>query len=343
MAAIRWGGRVFQTPGQLAAWLSARGLSYAQWAARHPGAAGKLSGSSVGQNVDAYGNQIANEGIGAAEIASNQADLTAAKANARAGIGSSYIDWGGPLPAGFVDKYGALDPSIQKLGQDNPYAQYNLIKRDTERGLGANVGDAASRGVVQSGGTALRAQDIGFEQGRRVYEGSKSFLGGIADAYGGVAEQARKTALGNAQSLNDTTDRIQERGVPPVGGGTASPGAGAGTGVPGAPGAPGASQGFVKPPPGGYTSEAQRQAAIASNVAWSKQQLAKGKNPWVSSPAEVAKSWISYGPASDRLTRMVEKGGASGWADLPGAKALNRKVFYGAKVGRPVSAKRGRV
>ena len=39
--ALVWDGRVFETPSQLKAYLTSRGLSYARWSARHPTAFGE--------------------------------------------------------------------------------------------------------------------------------------------------------------------------------------------------------------------------------------------------------------------------------------------------------------
>lgn len=41
---VLWGDRMFKTDGELAVWLSARGVAYEHWAERHPEAAAQLEG-----------------------------------------------------------------------------------------------------------------------------------------------------------------------------------------------------------------------------------------------------------------------------------------------------------
>lgn len=336
----------------------------------------------------AYRKTLEGEGIAQSELAQLQAEDAAQRARLRAAIAAIFGDLG-YVPGNYADPFGAAQAG-GALAKANPFSTLAQILRQREKTTGDMIANRAARGVVQSGGTGLAQQDIGYDTGLQQYQALRDALEKIGSLSSDYADQARDRFSKYPGIYEDAQGRLLDAGFypngskvgsgrPPAGGGAAgSPGGvptgvgqgngpyigtlpaappaapspaappagpspGQGTGpyigtLPDAPAgpttaaAPPAASGFMTAPGGRWGSEAERQAAIANNKAWSQQQLAQGKNPWVASPAEVAKSWISYGPASDKLTAQVEKLGASGFMQ----QQERRRLVPGRNGSRPI-------
>lgn len=256
--AIKWGGRVFNSSAELAKWLANRKRTYADWAAKHPGAAGRLDPGPARPPVGSYTDQINNEGIFAAQNAQAAANTAVSRSDAAAAINAGAIDLGAAPPG--VE----LDPVTRSLAERNPYSQYGLIDRQATRSHGRNAADAAARGVIQSGGYALRGGDIEFDRGHQRFNALRDFLGTVAQSQRNIAETTQEGANDVYGNLGEATDRIMSSSFRPTGAGPTTPAAGStpwkipGTTIKG---------GFVSAPAGGYASEADRQQVIAHNTA----------------------------------------------------------------------------
>lgn len=263
--AVKWGGKSFNTSGELAKWLASRGGSYATWAGKHQGAAAKLDPGPA-RSVPAFQNQIQNEGIFASQNAQSAANTAVSQSDGRAAIDAAAVDLG-YAPAGL-----GIGEAAQRLASVNPYSQKAFIDKAAKGSHGMNMGDAAARGVVGSGGVALRAGEIEFDRGHKMFQANRDFMGIVADANRRNAETTREGAMDVYGNLGDATDRLMNSSFRPAAG--AAAGAGGATGRPAAGIAPPNVQGvtfgrdgFATAPAGGYRNEAERQAVIAYNSA----------------------------------------------------------------------------
>lgn len=211
MAAVKWGGRIFKTPAELAEWLRARGgPSIQEWAIRNPVAA---KGFNMG--AGAYQDQIQNEGIYTAQAGQLQAEDFASAAQRRAQIRNLIAQYGG-APAGFTDKFGDIDAATLALAGKNPYSTIATLDRNQKQDTGSMVAQLAARGVVQSGENALKRQEIGYQRGRDEYDAINELMGSIGGLEGEYASGVRGRAGQQADYASQAMDRLVESGFRPT-------------------------------------------------------------------------------------------------------------------------------
>lgn len=233
--ALVWDGKTFTNQAQFAAWLAARGGSYATWAGKHPDASAQLEGRGT---VKDFTDQLQDEGIYKTQQAAAAGGSVADAAVRREALRKLAVQFGGDL-GGIQDPYGDLDPATRDIAAHNPFSTVAQLQRDARLGRGSIRASLSARGVrgpndrvtglspggeydAQMGGLANRT-------GLADYGATNDINDRIEQAVGAfnTGEQTRLAAIPG--QLDDAQKRLMDAGSRPAG--AAAPGVGAGTPV----------------------------------------------------------------------------------------------------------------
>lgn len=162
-----------------------------------------------------YGNAITSEGILQHLLAQLAAQDAADRSRMGGAIGGLIGDYGA-VPQGFQDKYGFVTPEIRQMAASNPFSFIAQSERGRKRALGSMKGNRADRGVIQSGGTALQAGDIEYNNGLQNYGALRELTGNIGSMYSDYADSVRGRFDQQAQGYTDAMGRQLEAGFSPV-------------------------------------------------------------------------------------------------------------------------------
>ena len=163
-----------------------------------------------------YGNAITSEGILQYTLAQLAAQDAADRSRLGGYVGGLIGDYGA-VPGGYQDKYGSVTPEVRALAEKNPYSFIKQNERQTKQATGNMMAQRAARGVVQSGGTAAQAGEIGYQSGLANYQALRGLLGDISGAESNYADAARGRFDQQAGAYGDTVGRLLEGGFSPVG------------------------------------------------------------------------------------------------------------------------------
>lgn len=148
----------------------------------------------------------------AAAIATNPGVLSTAGAgrmavqqqDAQSGqdVGSAFVNYGGPLPAGFKDPRGYLTPDVLAAAAANPYSQTAVANRQ----LGLDQADLqarlAGRGMLESGDLGYGLQQLDFAKGQQDFQNAADFQSAAQKALGSYAGAVQTAAQNNANALS---------------------------------------------------------------------------------------------------------------------------------------------
>lgn len=162
-----------------------------------------------------YGNAITSEGILQHLLAQLAAQDAAERSRMGGAIGGLIGDYGA-VPQGFQDKYGFVTPHIEQMAASNPFSFIAQSERGRKRALGSMKGNRVGRGVIQSGGTALQAGEIEYNNGLQNYGALRELTGNIGSMYQDYADSVRGRFDQQAQGYTDAMGRQLEAGFSPA-------------------------------------------------------------------------------------------------------------------------------
>lgn len=236
--ALVWDGKTFTNQAQFAAWLAARGGSYATWAGKHPDASAQLEGRGT---VKDFTDQLQDEGIYKTQQAAAAGGSVADAAVRREALRKLAVQFGGDL-GGIQDPYGDLDPATRDIAAHNPFSTIAQLQRDARLGRGSIRASLSARGVrgpndrvtglspggeydAQMGGLANRT-------GLADYGATNDINDRIEQAVGAfnTGEQTRLAAIPG--QLDDAQKRLMDAGIRPAGGAASGSPAGGGFATP---------------------------------------------------------------------------------------------------------------